>query len=154
MSRLYIDGAWFDAASGETRSIINPFDGSEIARVAEGDQADARAAIISARRAFDNGSWSQTTGAERLIYWWPWPTQSLQIEKNSPASRPRTPARPPRKVAGTWTCVRSITTLDWPEEAPEVLETPDPNGKSIAVREPVGVCGLILPWNYPLLQAS
>ena len=65
MSRLYIDGAWFDAASGETRSIINPFDGSEIARVAEGDQADARAAIISARRAFDNGPWSQTTGAER-----------------------------------------------------------------------------------------
>ena len=36
MSRLYINGAWFDAASGETRSIINPFDGSEIARVAEG----------------------------------------------------------------------------------------------------------------------
>ena len=157
MSRLYIDGAWFDAASGETRSIINPFDGSEIARVAEGDQADARAAIISARRAFDNGPWSQTTGAERA--------DLLVALADAIAANREELARLETTDTGKtteesrWDMDDVAAVFNYyaglaREEAPEVLEAPDPNGKSIAVREPVGVCGLILPWNYPLLQAS
>ena len=157
MSRLYIDGAWFDAASGETRSIINPFDGSEIARVAEGGQADARAAIISARRAFDNGPWSQTTGAERA--------DLLVALADAIAANREELARLETTDTGKtteesrWDMDDVAAVFNYyaglaREEAPEVLEAPDPNGKSIAVREPGGVCGLILPWNYPLLQAS
>ena len=63
--RLYIDDAWVPAASGATRAVINPHDGSALGQVAEGDRADTRAAIGAARRAFDRGDWPRLTAAAR-----------------------------------------------------------------------------------------
>ena len=157
MSRLYIDGAWLDAASGETRSIINPFDGTEIARVAEGGRSDARAAIISARRAFDSGPWSQTTGDQRA---------DLLVALGDAVIANREALAHLETMDTGKTVEESRWDMDGVaavfkyyaglvrEDAPELLDAPDPDGSSIAIREPIGVCGLILPWNYPLLQAS
>ena len=62
---MFIGGDRVPAASGATREIINPFDQAVIARVAEGDRDDARAAIDAARQAFDRGDWPRTPGPER-----------------------------------------------------------------------------------------
>jgi len=62
---MYIDGQWTDAQSGDVREITNPYNGAVIARVAEGDRGDCRAAIAAARDAFDNGPWPNTPAADR-----------------------------------------------------------------------------------------
>ena len=63
---MYIDGGWKPARSGKLRDIINPYDGSTIAQVAEGAREDAIDAIAAARKAFDSGPWPQTTAVERV----------------------------------------------------------------------------------------
>lgn len=62
---LFIDGKWVSAEKGGTRKIINPFNQEHIETVSEGGREDAVKAIVSARRAFDAGEWSNTTGLER-----------------------------------------------------------------------------------------
>ncbi len=62
---LYIDGKWTKSRSGKERDILNPFDASVIATVAEGDRNDTKAAIKAARHAFDKGGWPQTPASER-----------------------------------------------------------------------------------------
>jgi len=62
---LFIDGKWRDAAGGGTREIRCPADGTPVRTVSEGGADDAVAAVLSARRAFDNGPWPRTTGPER-----------------------------------------------------------------------------------------
>src|SRR3954454_2650995 len=62
---LFIGGAWRPAASGDTRQVINPFDGSALQRVDEAGAVDARAAVAAARVAFDDGPWRTSSAAER-----------------------------------------------------------------------------------------
>ncbi|MGO2112339.1 MAG: aldehyde dehydrogenase family protein, partial [Pseudoclavibacter sp.] len=62
---LFIDGRWEPAASGETRTITCPADGTEVGVVSEAGAADAERAIAAARRAFDGGEWASTSASER-----------------------------------------------------------------------------------------
>ena len=62
---LFIDGQWVPAASGQTRTITCPADGSEVGVVSEAETPDTEAAIAAARRAFDAGTWANTPAAER-----------------------------------------------------------------------------------------
>src|SRR5688500_4137241 len=64
-AKLFINGEWVDAASGETFVTTNPSDGSQVARVAKGGKEDMSRAIASARDAFDSGVWSDMSQAER-----------------------------------------------------------------------------------------
>lgn len=155
--KMFIDGAWVPARSGQTRDIINPFDASVIARVAEGDREDARAAIDAARRAFDHGGWPRTPATERagllrrladlverdreeLAR-----LESLDTGKTVEESR-----WDMDDVAGIFRYFAGLADKD----GGEVIASPNPDSTSVVVREPVGVCGQISPWNYPLLQAS
>ena len=63
--KMLIDGKWVEAASGKTFATVNPADGSELARVAEGDAADVDRAARAARRAFDEGPWPRMRPVER-----------------------------------------------------------------------------------------
>src|SRR5262245_66604487 len=63
--KMLIDGKWVEAASGKTFATVNPADGSELARVAEGDAADVDRAAKAARKAFDDGPWPKMRPAER-----------------------------------------------------------------------------------------
>ncbi|HEY7827062.1 MAG TPA: aldehyde dehydrogenase family protein, partial [Candidatus Limnocylindrales bacterium] len=65
MGSLFIDGEWTAGSSGETSSVIAPFDGSEISRVDIAADIDVQRAIGAARRAFDCGEWPQTPAPER-----------------------------------------------------------------------------------------
>jgi betaine-aldehyde dehydrogenase len=155
--RHFIDGAWVDARSGDTRDVINPFDQSVVAKVPEGGRQDAEAAIAAARRAFDGGDWPHTPAAERgqvlqrLA-------DLLQRDRDDVANLEtldtgKTLTEAYADVDDVTNVIRYYAGLA-DKDGGEVVASPNPDSRSQLVREPIGVCGQISPWNYPLLQAS
>ncbi|HKN55690.1 MAG TPA: aldehyde dehydrogenase family protein, partial [Amycolatopsis sp.] len=155
MADLFIGGEWVDAAGGGTREIRCPADGSLVGVVAEGTREDTEAAIAAARRAFDDGAWPGTPAgqrgdlllraadlldadAEAFAR-----AESLDTGKRLVESR--------YDMADVAACLRYFGKLA-AQEAGRVVDTGNPDAVSRIVHEPVGVCGLITPWNYPLLQ--
>ncbi len=155
--RQYINGEWTDALSGLRRDILNPCDASVIAVAAEGGRDDARAAVRAAREAFDTGGWPQTPAPERGRMLFRLADlierdredlarlESLDTGKTVEESR-----WDMDDIAGIFRYFAGLADKD----GGEVIAAPNPNATSTVVREPVGVCGQISPWNYPLLQAS
>lgn len=155
--KMYINGKWVDALSGKTREIINPASGATIATVPEAGREDAKLAIRSARRAFDSGVWPSLPGSRRgkLLYELAGlverekeglaTLESLDTGKTVEESR-----WDMDDIAGIFRYFAGMAD----KEAGEIINSPNPDTLSMAVREPVGVCSLICPWNYPLLQAS
>lgn len=155
--KMYVGGRWVAAETGETREIINPFNQKVIARVAEGGREDARAAIAAARQSFDSGLWSGQSGAARgaLLYRLAElierereplaELESLDTGKTVEESR-----WDMDDIAGIFRYYAGLADKD----GGEVIDSPIADSSSRVVREPVGVCGQISPWNYPLLQAA
>ncbi|MEW5774462.1 MAG: betaine-aldehyde dehydrogenase [Thermodesulfobacteriota bacterium] len=154
---MFIDGQWAAARSGREREVINPFDQEVVARVAEGGREDAALAVAAARRAFDAGDWPRTPAPERgrlllrlaalvereredLAR-----LESLDTGKTVEESR-----WDMDDVAGIFRYYAGLADKD----GGEAVACPNPDAASLVLREPVGVCGQISPWNYPLLQAS
>lgn len=157
MKYMYINGAWVNAASEKVRDIINPFNQEVIAQVAEGDAEDAKFAIAAAREAFDNGEWSDTPGAERgqkvfriaeLIE--RDKEELAELETLDTGKTLEESRADMEDIAGVFRYFAGLADKD----GGEVIESPIPDSQSKVVREPVGVCGQITPWNYPLLQAA
>ncbi|MGH3664699.1 MAG: aldehyde dehydrogenase family protein [Egibacteraceae bacterium] len=154
---LHIDRVWRDARAGATRDVVNPFDQSIVAKVAEADADDARDAVAAARRAFDDGSWPHTSGAQR---------GALLAQLADLLQRDREQVARLETLDTGKTLVESRIDVDdvtgvlryYAEQAgrdhTRTVDSPLPDTTSAVVREPVGVCSLIAPWNYPLLQAS
>ena len=154
---MYIDGEWRPARSGKQREIINPYDGSTVAQVAEGARDDAIDAIAAARKAFDSGPWPNAPAVERarLLF----RLADLVDRENDDLARLEsldtgktvTESRwDMDDIAGIFRYFAGLADKDGGEE----IASPNPDTTSRLVREPVGVCGQISPWNYPLLQAS
>src|SRR6266480_902419 len=154
--QLLIDGQWVDAESGKTFSTPNPSTGETLAEVAEADKADIDKAVAAARRAFE-GKWSKISARDRgrMLY-----KLSQLIEEQS------------KELAALETAdngkpLRESAYVDLPQVA-ENFEyfagwATKIEGETIPVpgqmfnytlREPVGVCGQIIPWNFPLLMAA
>ena len=133
-----------------TRRVVTEVD------VATDEQVQA--AIAAARRAFDATDWPRH--ADRRTRRAARPGRrpaSTATSRRWPGSRRSTPARRCARAAGTWPTSRasSATTPTSPTRTPAAWSTPsNPDALSRIVYEPVGVCGLIGPWNYPLLQLS
>ncbi|UTF49671.1 betaine-aldehyde dehydrogenase [Desulfomicrobium sp. ZS1] len=154
---MHVDGRWTRAHSAATRDIINPFDQSVIATVSEGDREDARDAINAARRAFDQGPWPKTTGQERgrqllrLADLIERDAEELaRLETLNTGKTLEESRWDMADIAGIFRYYAGLADKD----GGEVIASPVPDSTSIVVREPVGVCGQISPWNYPLLQAA
>ena len=154
---MHVGGHWTRAHSTATRAIINPFDQSVIATVSEGDREDARDAIDAARRAFDQGPWPKTTGTERgrqllrladLIE-----RDAEELARLETLNTGKTLEESRWDMADITGIFRYYAGLADKDEG-EVIASPVPDSTSMVVREPVGVCGQISPWNYPLLQAA
>ena len=155
--KMYIGGQWVAAASGATRDIVNPYDASVIATVAEGGREDARAAIAAAREAFDHGPWPKTPATERgaLVYEL---GRLVERERESLAEMESLDTGKTMEesrwdmddIAGIFKYYGGLANKD----GGEVVDSPIADSTSLVVREPVGVCGQISPWNYPLLQAA
>jgi phenylacetaldehyde dehydrogenase len=161
--KMLINGKWVEALSGKTFPTYNPATGEVLARVAEGDKADIDLAVKAARAAFETGPWSKLTASERgrLI----WKIADL-IEENLEEfaeletldnGKPLKVARAAdvplavdlfRYMAG-WTTKIEGNTIPL-----SVPYTPGAKYLAYTLREPVGVVGQIIPWNFPLLMAA
>lgn len=154
---MLINGQWVKAHAGHTRDIINPYNQEIIANVTEGDTSDAERAIAAARKAFDEGGWPHTPAIERgkvvhvmadLIERDKEELAELEsLDTGKTLDESRTDME---DIAGVFRYYAEMADKD----GGEIIESPIPNSTSKVVREPVGVCGQITPWNYPLLQAS
>ncbi|WP_035484891.1 aldehyde dehydrogenase family protein [Alicyclobacillus contaminans] len=153
---MYVDGEWVNGSAGEVREVVNPATGEVIARVAEGTEDDARAAIRAARRAFDEDGWAEVTALERaqLLF-----RLADAIEEHADLlTRLETldNGKPLREaqfdVADAANCFRYYAGLATKPHG-QAVNVPAPS-QTFVVREPVGVCGQIIPWNYPLLMAA
>ncbi|MBB5915207.1 betaine-aldehyde dehydrogenase [Nocardia transvalensis] len=154
---LYIDGAWRPAESGETREIRCPADNSVVGIVAEASAADTGAAIAAARRAFDGGPWRQTSAAERgdllLRVAGAIDARRDEFVRAETLDTGKRPYESDIDMSDIANCFRYFGKLA-AEDAGRVVDAGSPDVDSRIVYEPVGVCGLITPWNYPLLQAA
>ncbi|GAA0594643.1 betaine-aldehyde dehydrogenase [Virgibacillus siamensis] len=157
VKQQFINGKWVNSYSNNVRDIINPFNQEIIAHVTESDDTDTKAAISAAKEAFDHGVWPTTPATERG-----WivgkiaalierdkeelaELESLDTGKTMEESRGDM-----EDIAGVFRYFAEIAD----KNRGEVIDSPIPNSISKVVHEPVGVCGQITPWNYPLLQAS
>lgn len=157
IQKQFINGEWVPSISDKTREIINPFNQDVIARVSEGSTEDAKVAIQAARDAFDDGDWPSTLATERADVVRKIATlverdkeelahlESLDTGKTVDESRDDMDG-----IAAVFRYYADLADKD----GGEIISSPIPNTISKVVREPVGVCGQITPWNYPLLQAS
>lgn len=154
---MYINGKWVESVTAETRAISNPFDNSTIAEVAEGSRDDCRSAIKAARKAFDDGIWSRMPAVERgrmvsrlgdLVE--NYRSELAELETLDTGKTLTESLWDMDDIAGIFRYFGGLAD----KEGGEVIASPVPGTSSMLVREPVGVCGQISPWNYPLLQAS
>ncbi|QNG19105.1 aldehyde dehydrogenase family protein [Rhodococcus triatomae] len=156
-SSLYIDGEWAPAADGGTREIRCPADGSHVATVSEATTDDVHRAVAAARRAFDEGPWPRTVAAERgRVLRRVADTLRQRREEFARAESFDTGKRIVESridmddIAACFEYFGTIAATD----AGRLVDAGDANVVSRIQYEPVGVCGLISPWNYPLLQAA
>lgn len=157
MPSIYINGQWQEAESQETRDILCPADGSHVITVSEGDRADARRAIEAARTTFDEGTWATTPAAERgaIVNRL---ADILERDKDKVA-RMESEDTGKRFVESQQDMDDIINVFRHfaglaDKHAGRVVDPGDPTISSRIVTEPVGVCSLITPWNFPLLQTA
>src|SRR6476659_2189539 len=157
MAELYVDGAWTSARSGARREIRCPADGTLVAEVDEAGEADTEAAVAAAHRAFLDGPWPATSSRERgdLLL-----RLADLLERDADAvARMESLDTGKRLVESEYDVADVVSVFRHygrvaAEEAGRMVDTGNPDVVSKIVHEPIGVCGLITPWNYPLLQVS
>jgi betaine-aldehyde dehydrogenase len=154
---FFIDGTWTSASKGNTREIRCPADQSLVATVDEGTSEDTEAAIAAARRAFDSGPWRTTSAADRGALL-DRVADALERHRDEFA-RAETLDTGKRLVESEYdiddvTSVFRYYAKLATDEGARSIDIDRSDVESRVVHEPVGVCGLITPWNYPLLQTS
>jgi phenylacetaldehyde dehydrogenase len=161
--RNLIGGNWVPAASGKSFDVYNPADGSIIAQVPDSNWEDINRAVSAARRAFDSGPWRRMTPSERGKLLWRIGDLLLQHAdefaelESVDNGKPRAVARAAdvplaadlfHYMAGWATKIEGNTI---PISVPYAA---DARFHAFTLREPVGVVGQIIPWNFPLLMAA
>jgi len=158
--RMLIDGKWVEAASGETFTSYDPSTEEPLAEIAAGDKEDIDRAVRAARRAFESGPWRRMTPSERGRALWKLAdlieahaeefAQLETLDNGKPLSVARVADIPLvvdhfRYYAGWATKVEGETIP---------VSIPGQRFLNYTLREPVGVIGQIIPWNFPLLMAA
>ncbi|WP_256463220.1 aldehyde dehydrogenase family protein [Streptomyces sp. ICN903] len=155
---MHIDGEWRPSLSGRTREVLDPADATVLAVVSEGGAEDVDAAVEAARRAFDTGVWPRTPVAERAALLRR--TADLlqrdreQIALTESMDTGKTIEEGRVDVDDVTAAFRYFADQAVNTSGGRVVDAGSPDVHSVVVHEPVGVCALITPWNYPLLQAS
>ena len=150
------------SASGKTFPSYNPATGEVMAQVAEGDREDINRAVKAARRAFESGPWPEMTPSERGRLMWKLADLMEQHLEEFAQIECLDNGKPLRWRAWPTCRWRSTCSATWPAGRPRSKATPFPissGGKrdqylAYTRREPVGVVGQIIPWNFPLLMAA
>ena len=151
---LLINGAFKPSKSGEVLKIISPIDGSKLTTIASGGKEDVDDAVAAARNSFESGIWSQASPAERkkvlfrvadLIEKHALELAVLGVRDNGTEIRMAMRGEPGSAAATFRFYAEAIDKV-----AGEVANTAH-NYFGMAQREPVGVVGAIVPWNFPLM---
>ena len=150
--KFYIDGKWADPISGDHMSVLNPSNLEELGKVALGNEKDVNVAVEAAKRAFE--TYSKTTKKDRLALLKELKfvtekrfedlAQAMRQEMGAPISM----ARSAQADAAIGHLDSFIDALNELEERTKLI-----NG-DILLKEPIGVCGLITPWNWPINQIA
>jgi len=161
--KMLINGKWVDSASGKTFPTYNPATGEVLARVAEGDREDIDRAVKAARAAFETGRWSQLTPSERGRAIWKL-ADLLEENLEEFAELESLDNGKPQKIARGADVPLAVDLLRYMAGWATKIEGNTipisvpyaPGAKFLAytLREPVGVVGQIIPWNFPLLMAA
>ncbi len=161
--KMLINGKWVEAASGKTFPTFDPATGEVLSQVAEGDREDIDRAVKAARVAFETGPWSKMTASERGRAIWKLGdlldqrrdefAEIESLDNGKPYKVARAADVPLaaelfRYMAGWATKIEGNTI---PLSVPY---TPGAKYLAYTLREPVGVVGQIIPWNFPLLMAA
>lgn len=162
--RLFIGGQWVKSSSGKTFPTYDPSTGKKLADVAHGTAADVDAAVAAARQTFDEGSWvrMRPNTREELLFaisqkiqeWADDFTVFESLDNGKPMS-----IAAAFDVRSAADCFRYYA--GWPSKLQGAVNNPsmilapaEAEFHSYTRREPVGVCGQIIPWNFPLLMAA
>ncbi|MCU7711016.1 aldehyde dehydrogenase family protein [Priestia sp. JV24] len=150
---MYINGEWKKAE--KQRPTVNPATGEVIGYAAEGSIEDMKTAITAAREAFDSGIWSETSASERAAILFKIADKLEEAKEELAALETMDNGKPYREaeadVEDAAACFRYYAGLITKPDG-QTYSVPAPI-QAMVIKEPIGVCGLIVPWNYPLLMS-
>ncbi len=153
---MLIDGNWVKSKSGQTRKIIDPGNGEFIATVPESSKEDAKLAIMAARKAFDHGPWRKTSAQDRGKFLFKIAQHIRKASNDLAKLEVQNCGKPLAEaefdVADAANCFEFYGGLATKIHG-ETMQVPA-NSMSFVLREPIGVCAQIIPWNYPLLMSA
>ena len=161
--KLYINGKWVDSKSGKTFEVEDPATGKKISTCAAGDKNDIDLAVSAARKCFDSGKWHSVPPNEKgkII----WKIAELIDDHTEELAQLESldNGKPVAIAAGADVALSSdifrymagwATKIEGETIPISVPYTPGAQYHSYTLREPVGVVGQIIPWNFPLLMAA
>ena len=157
MPSLFIDGAWVASGDGTCSPVVNPSDGSLVTEVDVATDDQVQAAIAAARRAFDETDWPRTPTSERAALL---DRVASLIDRDLEAMATEETLNTGKAMRESrWDMTDVARVFRYyadlaDKEAGRLVDASNPAIFSRIVYEPVGVCALIGPWNYPLLQMS
>jgi acyl-CoA reductase-like NAD-dependent aldehyde dehydrogenase len=155
--QMYIDGRWVEALDGTRFDSIDPATGAVLASVPAAGAADVDRAVRAARRAFDDGSWGAAIAEReraRLLF------RIADLVREQLDELAELEVRDCGKpIADARADIAEVAFMfeyyaGWATKITGDIPPVGPGAMSLVVCEPVGVCGLIVPWNYPMLMAA
>jgi betaine-aldehyde dehydrogenase len=154
--KMFINGEWVNSTSGEKRDVLNPATGDVIAKAAEGTQEDVDAAVEAAKYAFYEGGWWGTPAVERARILFKIADKIEEKAEELAALETLDNGKPLREarydIDDSAACFRYYAGLAT-KPTGQTYEVPD-GQQAMVVREPIGVCGQIVPWNFPLMMSA
>jgi phenylacetaldehyde dehydrogenase len=157
---LFIDGEWIESTGGATLGVVDPSSGKEVSRFVDATDADVDKAVAAARRAFDDGRWSDLPPIvrEQMMHKL---ADILEAHADELAELEAIDNGKPKGMAGAIDVPGAISMIHYMAgwatklggEMIEPSATPRGLFHSYVRREPIGVAAQIVPWNFPLLMA-
>jgi acyl-CoA reductase-like NAD-dependent aldehyde dehydrogenase len=155
--KMYVDGAWVEARSGDRFDSVDPATGAVLASLPRAGEADVDLAVRAARRTFDDGTWGAAVAGRdraRLLM------RLAELVRDHRRELAELEVRDCGKpIADAEFDIDEVAFMfeyyaGWATKISGDIPPVGPQAMSLIVREPVGVCGLIVPWNYPMLMAA
>src|SRR5882672_2494488 len=154
--QMYVNGKWVDSQSKKTFPVYDPASEEVIAQVPEAGPEDVNAAVAAAKSAFEDGPWGTTTALERgrVLF-----RLAEKIRQNIPALAELESRNSGKPIAEAEYDITDVATCFeyYGGMATKIVGYVNPvpdNAMSLTLKEPIGVAGQIIPWNYPLLMAA
>jgi betaine-aldehyde dehydrogenase len=155
--QMYIDGKWVDALGGERFDSIDPATGQVLASLPRAQAADVDLAVAAARRTFDDGTWGAAVAERERARIMFRVAELVRARRDELAELEVRDCGKP--IADAQYDIDEVAFMfeyyaGWATKIAGDIPPVGPGAMSLIVKEPVGVCGLIVPWNYPMLMAA